>query len=75
MRGETMTCPRTFQVEISEDDQIKLAGADCIKEECAMWDEEDGRCAIRSLMGDIRVISEAVRNIALKMPHADQFTK
>ncbi len=70
-----MKCPlikKQVKVELGEVWDEPLM---CLKEECAWWDEEDGRCAILSLMGDIRVISEAARNIALKMPHEEQFRK
>ncbi len=63
-----MKCPLMLKVWEPGDERRHWESIDCLKEKCAWWDEEDGRCALLSLMGDIRVISEVVRNIALKMP-------
>lgn len=70
-----MKCPRTFQIEITEDDQIKLVGADCIKEECACWDSLYERCDPTGLARILERITDSLTEIERKMPHAGQFTK
>lgn len=71
-----MKCPKTLQIEITEDDQIKLVGADCIEEKCAGWvrrtRDEDGvvyEGCYRFVLVDI------LDEICRKMPHAGQFAK
>ena len=62
-----MKCPRTFQIEITIDDQIQLAGADCIKEECAQWDEERKCCLDRTLVKQVSRLADILIDIRDKI--------
>ena len=70
-----MKCPRTFQIEITDYDQIRLAGAECIKEECAWWRDDIQMCAIKDLSLELGYTQLRLADIADKMPHGAQFRK
>ena len=70
-----MKCPQTFQIEITEDDQIQLAGADCIKEECAWWDIDQEGCGIHAITTFLHHLYIDLAQIRDKMPHEEQFRK
>lgn len=65
-----MKCPRTFQIEITEDDQIKLVGADCIKEECAWWVKASQSCAMEAIPRVIGFLGSVQKTIIDKLPPA-----
>jgi len=46
-------------------------GADCIKEECAWWDENQGRCAIKEIGVCLEYISTDITQILEKIPHGE----
>lgn len=57
-----MKCPMTFQTEKTEGDEVRLAGAECCKEECAWWDEAPShqrlrRCAIKIIAENLWFMS------------------
>jgi len=41
-----MKCPLDFPVVVRVDKGTELRGGDCLKEECAWWDEGRNRCAV-----------------------------
>jgi len=69
-----MKCPRTFQIEITEDNQIKLAGAGCIKGDCGVYDDRFQQCVAITNTEQLLRIADALKAIEKKMPHVDQFT-
>ena len=48
---------------------------DCLKEECAWWDEIDERCVLVTLVDKIADMRDDLIQIRDKMPHTGQFTK
>jgi len=71
-----MKCPRTFQIEITPGNRLKLIGAPCIKGECPWWvrrtREEDG---VTYAGCCLFVLVDILDEICRKMPHSGQFTK
>lgn len=47
----------------------------CLKEECAWWNEESGRCAIFVGFTNLEFIKLRLEMIEAKMPHEKQFRK
>ena len=45
---------------------------DCLKEECAWWDEEVNMCSIRSFVEQFENIALYLFEIRNKMPHEEQ---
>lgn len=48
---------------------------DCLKDECAWWDNQDKRCVLATIAGCHKTIIGWLGEIANTMPHAGQFTK
>ena len=44
-----MKCPQTFQIEITNESEVRLAGAECGEGECAWYDEKKKQCCIKTL--------------------------
>lgn len=76
-----MKCPRTFLIEIVEGNKfadangIKLAGAECIKEECGGWDKTQRCCGELSGTKALWTLVDVLDDIRDKMPHEKQFRK
>ena len=54
-----MKCPQTFQIEITEDDQIQLAGAGC-SEECAWYDKANKTCVINNIKDALQRLGQTL---------------
>jgi len=52
-----------------------FADIECLKDECAWWDESAEYCAILGIELKLGAIMSCVGEIMLKMPHEEQFRK
>lgn len=64
-----MKCPQTFQIEIKAEGELQLAGAECVKEECAWWDSAYNACIEFSKARLLDGILADLNHIAKKMPY------
>ncbi len=70
-----MKCP-LLRVDDRERSSYPLPIApDCLKEECAWWDEADERCIVQTIPFELNRIGSALQVIENKMPHEEQFRK
>lgn len=70
-----MKCPLSREVRYDEGYYVTGDFKDCLKEECAWWDEERMCCHIRTLSKQVDRLADRANEIRDKMPHANQFTK
>lgn len=70
-----MKCPLLMQAAMYMSPAEADMMADCLKEECAWWDEAEQQCARLSEVTFLVAITSLLRSINEKMPHAGQFTK
>ena len=64
-----MKCPLFGMYDHERKGNAVAVAPDCLEGECAWWDEDDERCAFRSLVGELRVIMVHLGEIYRKMPH------
>jgi len=63
-----MKCPlRIFVVRCGEETGTGYM-PDCLKEECAWWDEEDYQCELSSFIPPFMSIAHSLHDIASKTP-------
>jgi hypothetical protein len=55
--------------------EVKSKDGDCLKEDCAWWDETQAVCSIKNISQQLGYISSDLTQIEEKMPHAGQSTK
>ena len=70
-----MKCPLLVSIFTHKGLKTQHTDTDCLKEECAWWDNGDECCAILGLEEYIKVISINFSELVDKMPHAGQFLK
>lgn len=70
-----MKCPLMSQPYESAPYQSKWHSIDCLKEECAWWDDYFQQCAILRLEKSLTHIDGVSQMIIKKMPHEEQFRK
>ena len=68
-----MKCPLLMPRWIGMPEVIKDSQVECIKEECAWWQEEIGNCIIYQLGMEIGTLTSFLEDIRDKMPHEGQF--
>lgn len=68
-----MKCPLLAHKTYIEDDWPMQVYEDCLKEECAWWDNTNDTCAILQLSKSLYYMGIHVAQAELKMPHAGQF--
>lgn len=70
-----MKCPlRSFRGKGTYD-QDQSEDLDCLKEECAWWDNKFDGCSILELNRTLYLISEYIERITLNMPYEAQFRR
>ena len=66
-----MKCP-LLKGEIKlEDADVTMDFIDCLKEECAWWDEDFGRCAVLAVAKELAYMNAGQTAILNKMPHEE----
>lgn len=70
-----MKCPKLVHTRDQELGlRISFFG-DCIKEECAWWEQKIGKCCILRIWIALQDLHEVLHDIEKKMPHEGQFRK
>lgn len=62
-----MKCPLRFTLDYSEKGILSTPAKDCLKEECAWWDEEMAQCSINGLEPTLQHIALSLRDIAKEL--------
>jgi len=70
-----MKCPLLTMYATTFDTPERFQDRDCLKEECAWWDEAEKECVIIFLEKDLAGIWTMLLGIKDKMPHAEQFKR
>ncbi|MBA7545293.1 hypothetical protein ES705_37659 [subsurface metagenome] len=70
-----MKCPLSITGELAPDKEFIGAAADCLKEECAWWDEHGGFCAILKVSRHLEALGINAEELLEKMPHESQFRR
>lgn len=70
-----MKCPLSNYILEKDDADNEMLVTDCLKEECAWWDNSMEMCCKKSESFRLGVIFEQLARIQDKMPHAEQFKK
>ena len=70
-----MKCPLFVLAKTAHYSENVMITTDCLKEECAWWDDFDKRCEFRSIRVVLTQIAETLEIICNKMPHLEQFKK
>ena len=70
-----MKCPLFTAAEMSHEPELKPSSNDCLKEECAWWDETRACCEYRSMRIELSRLVDRLDEISKKMPHEMQFRK
>uniref|UniRef100_A0A6H2A5N0 Uncharacterized protein n=1 Tax=viral metagenome TaxID=1070528 RepID=A0A6H2A5N0_9ZZZZ len=70
-----MKCPLISSIVVELDAPWELKEIDCLKEECAWWDEVETVCMWKSIHRNLEYIALKLGNIAEVMPFIEQFTK
>lgn len=63
-----MKCPILTMYALTFETPDKYQDRDCLKEECAWWDEEVKACSARSIQQTLYAIERALNTIAQKLP-------
>jgi len=63
-----MKCPLTFRPTIATKEDLEWYAMDCLKEECAWWEEDGEGCALPLIALRLGVLVDALYEIAGKMP-------
>jgi len=71
--GKAMKCPLSITGELTAEKEFIGAAADCLKEECAWWDDVMKRCVMKTVGAKLSGINLMVHSIEDKMPTAMQF--
>ncbi|MBA7592749.1 hypothetical protein ES708_34943 [subsurface metagenome] len=67
-----MKCPLRFKELIEVDDAERWRGADCIKEECAWWEETQDVCSVKNMGRMLGYMSLDLTQILDKLPPAEE---
>lgn len=68
-----MKCPMMFNVKYSVEVVEEGSPWECLKEECAWWDESMAMCGVIALKAELAGCCLWLVEIADKMPHEAQF--
>ncbi|MBA7586220.1 hypothetical protein ES708_28216 [subsurface metagenome] len=67
-----MKCPLRFKELIEVEGVGRWRGADCLKKECAWWEEQTGHCSVRCLptmlAGLAYHVKALIKTLGGKMP-------
>ena len=70
-----MKCPLTLKAQGLGAGKIVPVGGDCLKEECAWWDEPVKRCVLQNISEKLSFIYLELNEIAKNMPHERNYVK
>ena len=70
-----MKCPLATAACIIRRSDLDEVTDECLKEECAWWDDEMGDCAVLDLAQTLWSIRGMLADIRDKIPHEEQFRK
>ena len=63
-----MLCPLFRVTKTTKDGEVEWHLSDCLKEECAWWNETQGMCAVKDLAQQLGYISSDLTQISESMP-------
>ena len=63
-----MKCPLKFKIEDMWGEKQRIYSGDCLKEECAWWDERKLCCGERTKRIQLERIADALEKISNNMP-------
>jgi len=70
-----MKCPQFDMAILIRGKKETIIHPDCLKEECAWWDEELECCGEVGTRVSLKLIAELLQELVNKIPHAGQFLK
>ena len=70
-----MKCPLLSVGAYADSSQSAYESMDCLKEECAWWDEENSQCCPQTIVSTLEILNNQLLAIIEKMPHEEQFRK
>lgn len=68
-----MKCPISPWGLRSSTPPVRESFKDCLKEECAWWEQDLNLCAIKELALELRYTQLRLADMEKKMPHKGQF--
>ena len=63
-----MKCPLSFRTMYSEKPGVQIFGGNCLKEDCAWWDENAGRCGVLEVPRLLQAIGHTLGQLESKIP-------
>ena len=73
--GRSMKCPMLTMYATSFKPPEEFKDRDCLKEECAWWDEKFEQCGIKTVLCTLVGLDRELVELVAKMPHEEQFKK
>ena len=70
-----MKCPLLYGCWIARQREELPELSDCLKEECAWWNNDSFMCALLDIDVKLKVLGLILNDIKGKMPHEKQFRK
>jgi len=70
-----MKCPKAIAWQWELGHKPQFSYGECLKEECAWWDDVTEQCCFKTLARGIVPIINDLEELVKKMPHAGQFLK
>jgi len=70
-----MKCPLFCIGDFTKTNILECPSFDCLKEECAWWEPNDGRCSVVVLAQFIAGMGMNISRMVEKMPRERQFRK
>ncbi len=70
-----MKCPLFVMGQLANTIPAVGSNSDCLKEECAWWEANDGQCSVKVIAQFIAGIGMNIKDIRDKMPHEEQFRR
>ncbi|MBA7580035.1 hypothetical protein ES708_21921 [subsurface metagenome] len=70
-----MKCPLFYMMNYTQAGELGYKVGDCLKEECAWWNEKDEECSVKLAASFIAGMGMNLAEIKDKMPHEGQFRK
>lgn len=59
-----MKCPLFMLIAHRNSEYVKTGGADCLKEECAGWDDSNSCCCIVDIASSLSMVMYFLKDIA-----------
>lgn len=70
-----MKCPLLSMILYHREGYLPEGGAECLKEDCAWWEQDLNLCAIKAIALELRFTQLRLADMFDKMPHEEQFRK